>query len=72
MSVSILVIWCFSVPLTYFLGIYLGYGLIGIWIAFISDEWVRGLILFLRWKSRTWENKSLVKQNNGKTKAFVG
>jgi Na+-driven multidrug efflux pump len=69
MSVSIIVIWCFSVPLTYLLGIYFGYGLIGIWVAFIADKWVRGVILFLRWKSKIWETKSLIKRENEKTKA---
>lgn len=71
MSVSIIVIWCFSVPMTYLLGIYFGYGLIGIWVAFILDEWIRGLILCIRWKSRAWENKSLVKRESKETKAVV-
>ncbi|KKI90825.1 transporter [Bacillus sp. SA1-12] len=71
MFVSIFVIWCFSVPLTYLLGIHLGYGLIGMWVAFIADEWVRGLILCLRWKSRTWENKALIKHENKGTKAVI-
>lgn len=60
MIVSIVAIWVFSLPLTYLLGIHLGYGLIGIWIAFIIDEWTRGIILLARWRSRKWESKSLV------------
>jgi putative MATE family efflux protein len=63
MVASILVTWLFSLPLTYFLGIRLGYGLLGIWSAFIVDEWLRGLILFVRWKTRAWENKSLVQRD---------
>jgi putative MATE family efflux protein len=50
--------WGLSVPIAYFLGIYLGYGLVGVWIAFIVDEWFRGIIMLLRWRSRVWENKS--------------
>jgi putative MATE family efflux protein len=50
--------WGLSVPIAYFLGIYLGYGLVGIWIAFIIDEWFRGIIMLFRWRSRVWENKS--------------
>jgi putative MATE family efflux protein len=52
--------WGISVPLAYFLGIHLGYGLPGIWIAFIVDEWFRGITMYFRWKSRAWEKKVLV------------
>ena len=34
--------------------------LIGIWLAFCCDEWVRGLTMYWRWKSRRWETKVLV------------
>jgi len=57
---SVLIMWLFSVPLTYLLGIHLGYGLYGIWAAFITDEWVRGIVLFLRWKSKAWQSKAIV------------
>ncbi|NHN31793.1 MATE family efflux transporter [Paenibacillus agricola] len=57
---GVVVIWGLIIPLTYFLGIYLGYGLVGIWIAFIIDEWLRGIVLFIRWRSRAWEKKVLV------------
>ncbi|WP_078553566.1 MATE family efflux transporter [Bacillus alkalicellulosilyticus] len=61
MIVSVTVIWLFSVPLYYLLGIHWGFGLIGIWIAFIADEWLRGILLYGRWKTRKWEQKALVK-----------
>ncbi|MFC4320043.1 MATE family efflux transporter [Litchfieldia salsa] len=61
MIISVLTIWGFSVPLYYLLGIHFGLGLIGIWIAFIADEWVRGIALWIRWNSRKWEQKALVK-----------
>lgn len=57
---SVLIMWLFSVPLTYLLGIRLGYGLYGIWAAFIADEWARGIVLFLRWKSKAWKSKAIV------------
>jgi Na+-driven multidrug efflux pump len=62
MMSSIITIWGFSVPMYYLLGIHWGFGLIGIWIAFIADEWLRGLILFRRWRSRAWEKKVLVER----------
>ncbi|MGD7009123.1 MATE family efflux transporter [Metabacillus sp. 84] len=52
--------WGISVPVAYFLGIHLGYGLAGIWVAFILDEWTRGIIMYFRWKSRVWVSKGFV------------
>ncbi|CUI03019.1 Multi antimicrobial extrusion protein (Na(+)/drug antiporter), MATE family of MDR efflux pumps [Janthinobacterium sp. CG23_2] len=47
--------WGVAVPLAWLLGLHLGWGLIGVWIAFTCDEWVRGLAMYARWKSRVWE-----------------
>lgn len=52
--------WGIAVPLSYFLGIMQGYGLVGIWLALACDEWVRGLAMYWRWRSRRWQNKILV------------
>ncbi|WP_029192727.1 MATE family efflux transporter [Paenibacillus harenae] len=59
---AVSVSWLFSVPMTYLLGIHLGYGLLGFWAAFIMDEWLRGLILLLRWRSKAWQSKALVQR----------
>ncbi|MBM7660120.1 putative MATE family efflux protein [Bacillus mesophilus] len=56
--------WGISVPLSYFLGITLGLGLAGVWISFIVDEWLRGIIMYFRWKSRVWEKKILVSNDD--------
>jgi putative MATE family efflux protein len=47
--------WGVAVPLAWFLGLHLGWGLVGVWIAFTADEWLRGLTMYARWKSRVWE-----------------
>lgn len=47
--------WGVAVPLAWLLGLHLEWGLIGVWIAFTADEWVRGLSMYARWKSRVWE-----------------
>lgn len=52
---GMLSMWGVAVPLAWLLGLHLGWGLIGIWIAFTCDEWVRGLSMYARWKSRVWE-----------------
>lgn len=62
---GILSMWGVSVGLSYILGIHFGFGLIGIWIAFICDEWLRGLLMLWRWKSRVWVDKSFVVGENG-------
>ncbi|MCK9857619.1 MATE family efflux transporter [Paenibacillus sp. ATY16] len=53
--------WGVSVPLAYLLGVHFGIGLLGVWIAFTVDEWLRGVMMLLRWRSRVWEKKALVK-----------
>jgi Na+-driven multidrug efflux pump len=30
------------------------YGLVGIWIAYAADEWVRGALMYWRWETRGW------------------
>ncbi|MCX7711790.1 MAG: MATE family efflux transporter [Clostridia bacterium] len=55
--------WGIAVPIAYVLGIHYGMGLIGVWIAFTSDEWLRAIIFSVRWRSRVWENKSLIVRN---------
>lgn len=61
---GVLVMWGVAVPLAYWLGIRMGLGLLGVWIAFAVDEWLRGLLMLLRWRSRAWEKKALVKPSD--------
>ncbi|NIK71420.1 MATE family efflux transporter [Paenibacillus sp. BK720] len=58
---GVISMWGVSVPLAYLLGVHFGIGLLGIWIAFTVDEWLRGVMMLLRWRSRVWEKKALVK-----------
>jgi Na+-driven multidrug efflux pump len=60
MTVSITSCWIISILFSYILGVRLGLGLFGCWIAFAMDELFRGTLFFLRWKSRKWTSKSLV------------
>ncbi|WP_342499433.1 MATE family efflux transporter [Bacillus sp. FSL W7-1034] len=46
--------WGIGLPIAYLLGIQLEMGLIGVWISFILDEWVRGIFMYRRWRSRVW------------------
>lgn len=46
--------WGVLVLGSWFLGTYLGMGLMGVWIAMTADEWLRGLMMYRRWKQRKW------------------
>jgi Na+-driven multidrug efflux pump len=59
-KMGVLSMWGIAVPVSYLLGIQFGLGLAGVWIAFIADEWFRGIVMYFRWKSRVWEKKVLV------------
>ncbi|SET85624.1 MATE family efflux transporter [Stigmatella erecta] len=51
---------CLSLSLGYFLVFRMNMGLAGVWLAIAADEWVRGIVMWLRWRSRAWEKQSLV------------
>ncbi len=52
--------WCVSLPVGYFLGIVMGYGIVGVWAGFCCDEWLRGIANTWRWYSGKWKSKKLV------------
>lgn len=54
LGIGIIFMWLFWVPNSWFLGLHLGWGLVGIWIAMSGDEWVRGIIMYYRWVRRRW------------------
>ena len=61
--IAIIFNWSIAVGLSYFIGIPLGYGLVGMWLGFALDENVRGIILMHRWRSGKWKGKGFVKKN---------
>ncbi len=50
-SVSMLVVLAGG---SWLLGLQLGLGLIGVWLAYIADEWLRGLLMWRRWARLDW------------------
>ncbi len=60
--VGIIFQWSVAVGFSYYLGIPLGYGLIGMWIGFALDENIRGVVLMRRWHSMKWAGKSFVRE----------
>lgn len=57
---GVISMWGVSVTLAYLLGIVFDLGLAGFWIAFIADEWLRGLFMLARWRKRKWQKKFMV------------
>ena len=39
---------------SWWLGIYMGLGLKGVWVAYAVDEWIRGLLMWRRWARLNW------------------
>ncbi len=64
MLVGIFGMWCCAVPGSYLLGIHLGWGLVGIWVAMAADEIMRAIIFVFRWQSGKWKNKKLIKDKD--------
>ena len=54
---GIIVMWAVATLGAYVLGVQLGWGLAGIWVAMALDELIRAALFERRWRSRKWENK---------------
>jgi putative MATE family efflux protein len=39
---------------SWLLGVHAGLGLVGVWIAYAADEWIRGLLMWRRWLTQGW------------------
>lgn len=52
--VGLVVMWGLWVPLSWLLGVKLGWGVPGIWCAMACDEWTRGLLMYWRWRQWKW------------------
>lgn len=57
---SLLTMWLFRIILGYLLGITLGYGIMGIWVAMVAEWGVRGLIFAWRFKGDKWHKHKLI------------
>lgn len=60
-NIGVVSMWGIGVAGSWLLGLHLGLGLVGVWLAMAADEWVRGLIMLARWRSGAWKARSFVK-----------
>lgn len=58
--IGMISMWGVAVTLSYLLGVHFGLGLIGIWLAQGTDEWLRGAFAIRRWLMKPWERKTKV------------
>ena len=61
---GVVVQWTVSVGLSYLLGIHWGWGLIGMWIAFLLDENIRAAVFVKRWNSMKWAKKGFTRNRS--------
>ncbi|MDP4086319.1 MAG: MATE family efflux transporter [Bacillota bacterium] len=57
---SLLSMWLIRVVLGYILGITLGFGIIGVWVAMIIEWSTRGIIFGIRFKGKKWYAHKLI------------
>ncbi len=60
--VAIVSCWVMSVGFCQILGVWAGLGLVGCWMAFALDECSRGIAYMVRWHSRKWQTKRIIKE----------
>lgn len=53
--VSFAGLWLVRIPLAWFLGIYLGHGMVGVWAAYILEYYGRALITLYRYGRGSWK-----------------
>lgn len=58
---GMIVMWGIGIPVAWVGGITFDLGLVGIWISFITDEWLRGLLIYRRWATRSWDRLIFMK-----------
>ncbi|MGB5445780.1 MAG: MATE family efflux transporter [Psychromonas sp.] len=58
-QIGILSMWGIAVLASYMFGLFWGYGVIGACLAIGMDEWVRGIVMVKRWRSKVWTGFSL-------------
>ena len=58
---GLVVMWSVAVGCGYLFGVHWGWGLAGMWVAFLLDENIRGIVFVRRWYGMKWVKKSFLK-----------
>ncbi len=62
---AVISMWGVSIPIAYFFGIHLELGLAGIWLGMVADEWLRGFLMYMRWRGGKWREMAFVGKRQG-------
>jgi putative MATE family efflux protein len=54
MVISLFSMWGVAAGLSYVLGLHMGWGLAGIYVAMICDEYLRGILVIIRWRQQKY------------------
>ena len=60
MVVSVLTMFSVRIFTGYALGLWLGFGVVGVWVGMYSDWFVRGIVYFVRLRSDKWKGKKVI------------
>ena len=52
MKVALLVMWVVAVGGSYLFGVHAGFGITAVYLSMISDEYIRGIFSFIRWRQQ--------------------
>jgi putative MATE family efflux protein len=63
-SVGVASMWGLGVPGAWLLGVRLGLGVVGVWVAMAAEEWIRGIAMLLRWRAGAWQRMTLVSRGD--------
>ena len=67
--VGFISMWFIAVPLAWYFGLHLAWGLAGVWFAASIDEVFRGISNMHRWNTKKWQTKGLYAKAKIKEKA---
>ncbi|MBR6542658.1 MAG: MATE family efflux transporter, partial [Anaerotignum sp.] len=59
MILSIVSMWIFRIGFSYIIGVKMGLGIFGVWIAMTIDWMVRAALILLRYRGQKWYHGSI-------------
>ena len=59
MILSIISMWVFRIAFSYIIGVRMGMGVLGVWIAMTIDWAVRVVLFIIRYRGKRWQHKSI-------------
>ena len=60
--IGMLSMWVIGISVGYISGVILGLGAAGVFMGTMADEFLRGIIVIIRWIKGSWRNKSIVER----------